>query len=118
MEYKVILEDPGSKPVHVIKIIVDATGAGLRDTKEAVTAKLVPCLIMSGQSADAAEKLRSDLEQAGATARVHAQNEEVLTAHTLKKDHDGTPPKTRSANIRQKVYIIGAIVLISVAIIF
>jgi len=60
----VFLADIGPKKIHVIKVVREASGLGLREAKDLVEA--APTLIVTGLSADAAAALRRKLEAAGA----------------------------------------------------
>ncbi len=54
--------------VHTIKIVKDEFGLGLADAKALVES--APCEVGTYRSKPAAERLKSDLEGAGATAEI------------------------------------------------
>ena len=63
-EYDVVLEDFGANKINVIKVVRTATGASLGDAKSMVES--APKAIKTGLSKDEAEKLKKELEDAGA----------------------------------------------------
>ncbi len=63
-EFDVVLEDFGANKINVIKVVRTATGASLGDAKSMVES--APKAIKTGLSKDEAEKLKKDLEDAGA----------------------------------------------------
>ncbi|MBI3467968.1 MAG: 50S ribosomal protein L7/L12 [Planctomycetes bacterium] len=65
-EFDVILEAFGENKVPVIKVVRAATGLGLKEAKELVEAAPKP--VKTGLSKEAAEKLKGELEAAGAKA--------------------------------------------------
>jgi large subunit ribosomal protein L7/L12 len=67
-EFDVVLESFGEKKIGVIKVVRAATGLGLKEAKEAVEA--IPSKIKEGISKEDAEKLKTDLEDAGATVSI------------------------------------------------
>lgn len=67
-EFDVVLESFGEKKIGVIKVVRAATGLGLREAKERVEA--VPSKIKEGISEEDAEKLKKELEDAGATVSI------------------------------------------------
>jgi len=67
-EFNVILKDFGDKKIPVIKEVRAITDLGLRETKEKVEA--VPVAIMEGVSKEEAEKIKEQLETAGATVEI------------------------------------------------
>lgn len=67
-EFDVVLESFGEKKIGVIKVVRAATGLGLKEAKEAVEA--IPSKIKEGISKEDAEKLKTELEDAGATVSV------------------------------------------------
>ena len=67
-EFDVILESYGEKKIGVIKVVRAATGLGLKEAKDAVEA--IPSKIKEGISKEDAEKLKKELEDAGATVSI------------------------------------------------
>ena len=68
-EFDVVLEGyEDAKKVAVIKVVKNATGGGLAESKTLVGSK--PCKIKTGVSKEEAEKLKKELEEAGAQASV------------------------------------------------
>jgi large subunit ribosomal protein L7/L12 len=67
-EFDVILEAAGDKKIQVIKAVREATGLGLKEAKEIVDNAPKP--IKEGVDKDEAEKLKKELEDAGATVEL------------------------------------------------
>ena len=67
-EFDVVLVSFGEKKVAVIKEVRGITGLGLKDAKELVEA--APKAIKEGVAKDEAEKIKEQLEAAGATVEV------------------------------------------------
>ena len=68
-EFDVVLEGyEDAKKVAVIKVVKNATGGGLAESKTLVESK--PCKIKSGVSKEEAEKLKKELEEAGAKVSI------------------------------------------------
>jgi large subunit ribosomal protein L7/L12 len=67
-EFDVVLESIGANKINVIKVVRAATGLGLKEAKDLVEA--APKEIKTGISKDDAEKLKKDLEDAGATVKI------------------------------------------------
>jgi len=68
-EFDVVLEGfEDAKKVAVIKVVKNATGGGLAESKTLVESK--PCKIKTGVSKDEAEKLKKELEEAGAQVSI------------------------------------------------
>src|SRR4051812_17000803 len=67
-EFDVVLEAIGPNKINVIKIVRAATGLGLKEAKDAVEA--APKEVKTGISKEDAEKLKKELEDAGATVKV------------------------------------------------
>jgi len=63
--FDVILEAAGDKKIGVIKVVRAATGLGLKEAKALVDEAPKP--IKEGIEKDEAEKLKGELEEAGAT---------------------------------------------------
>ncbi len=67
-EFDVTLADAGASKLNVIKVVREVTGHGLKDAKDMVEA--APKAIKEGVSKDEAEKLKADLEAAGAKVEI------------------------------------------------
>ena len=67
-EFDVILEGFGDKKIGVIKVVRAATSLGLKEAKDLVEG--VPAKIKEGLSKEDAEKLKKELEEAGATVSI------------------------------------------------
>jgi large subunit ribosomal protein L7/L12 len=67
-EFDVILTNAGSSKIPVIKVIRAATGLGLKEAKEIADA--APKAVKEGISKDEADKLKAELEEAGATVEI------------------------------------------------
>ncbi len=67
-EYDVVLKDPGSQKVAVIKAVKDITGLGLGEAKAIVDG--APKAVVEKVSKDDADKAKADLEAAGATVEL------------------------------------------------
>lgn len=67
-EFDVILVAHGDKKIQVIKEVRAITGLGLKDAKDLVDG--VPKPVKEGISKDEAEKIKSQLEEAGAQVEV------------------------------------------------
>jgi large subunit ribosomal protein L7/L12 len=63
--FDVILEAAGDKKIGVIKVVRAATGLGLKEAKALVDE--APGAVKEGVDKDEAEKLKGELEEAGAT---------------------------------------------------
>ena len=63
-EFDVVLEDFGANKIAVIKVVRTATGASLGDAKAMVEG--APKAIKTGLPKDEADKLKKELEEAGA----------------------------------------------------
>lgn len=63
--FDVILESAGDKKIGVIKVVRAATGLGLKEAKAVVDE--APGAVKEGLDKDEAEKLKAELEEAGAT---------------------------------------------------
>jgi large subunit ribosomal protein L7/L12 len=66
--FDVILTGAGEKKIQVIKVVRAATGLGLKEAKALVDEAPKP--VKEGIEKDEADKLRSDLEDAGASVEV------------------------------------------------
>ncbi|MEO0530074.1 MAG: 50S ribosomal protein L7/L12 [Planctomycetota bacterium] len=67
-EFDVSLDEFGSNKIAVIKVVRTATGLGLKEAKEAVEG--APTKLKEGVSKEEAEKLKADLEEAGAKVSI------------------------------------------------
>jgi len=67
-EFDVVLEGFGDKKIGVIKVVRGATGLGLKEAKDLVEG--VPSKVKEGISKEDAEKLKAELEEAGATVSI------------------------------------------------
>ena len=67
-EFDVILESPGSKKIQAIKAVREITGLGLKEAKALVDD--APKTVKSGIPKDEAEKIKAQLEEAGASVQV------------------------------------------------
>jgi large subunit ribosomal protein L7/L12 len=67
-EFDVVLEGFGDKKIGVIKVVRQATGLGLGPAKELV--EKAPTKVKEGLSKEDAEKLKKELEEAGATVSI------------------------------------------------
>ena len=67
-EFTVVLKSIGEKKVEVIKAVRAITGLGLKEAKDLVEG--APQTVKDGVSKEESEKLKKDLEAAGATVEV------------------------------------------------
>jgi len=67
-EFDVVLKDPGSAKIKIIKAVREATGLGLKEAKELVEGAPKP--IKEKLSKDEAEKLKEKLEADGAVVEL------------------------------------------------
>ena len=67
-EFDVVLADAGDKKINVIKEVRAITGLGLKEAKDLVEG--APKDVKEGASKEEAEKIKKDLEAAGATAEL------------------------------------------------
>ena len=67
-EFDVVLTAAGPSKIQVIKVVKAATGLGLKEAKDLVDGAPQP--IKSGVPRDEADKLKGELEEAGATVEV------------------------------------------------
>ena len=63
-EFDVVMTSFGDKKINVIKVVRAHTGLGLKEAKDLVDG--VPSTVKEGASKDEAEKLKKELEEAGA----------------------------------------------------
>ena len=66
--FDVVLQAAGDKKIQVIKVVRAATGLGLKEAKALVDEAPKP--IKEGVERDEADKLRAELEEAGASVEV------------------------------------------------
>ena len=66
--FDVILTAPGDKKIQVIKVVRAATGLGLKEAKALVDEAPKP--VKEGIERDEADKLKSELEEAGASVEL------------------------------------------------
>jgi len=67
-DFDVVLESFGEKKIGVIKVVRAATGLGLKEAKDLVES--CPGAIKEGISKEDAEKLKTELEEAGASVSI------------------------------------------------
>lgn len=67
-EFDVILQSAGDKKINVIKVVRAHTGLGLKEAKDLVDG--APKTVKEGISKDEAEKIKKELEEAGATVTI------------------------------------------------
>jgi large subunit ribosomal protein L7/L12 len=67
-EFDVVLEGFGDKKIGVIKVVRAATSLGLKEAKDLVEG--FPSKVKEGISKEDAEKLKKELEEAGATVSI------------------------------------------------
>jgi large subunit ribosomal protein L7/L12 len=67
-EFDVVLTAAGASKIQVIKVVKAATGLGLKEAKDLVDG--APQAIKSGVPRDEADKLKAELDEAGATVEV------------------------------------------------
>src|SRR5689334_8949713 len=67
-EFDVILENFGAQKINVIKVVRAATALGLKEAKELVDGAPKP--VKTAISKEDAEKLKKELEEAGATVSI------------------------------------------------
>lgn len=67
-EFDVVLADAGANKVAVIKAVRSITGLGLKEAKEAVDG--APTTLKEGVDKAEAEKMKKELEEAGAKAEL------------------------------------------------
>jgi large subunit ribosomal protein L7/L12 len=67
-EFDVMLVGVGDKKINVIKVVRAHTGLGLKEAKDLVDSAPKP--VKEGASKDEAEKIKKELEEAGATVEL------------------------------------------------
>ncbi len=68
IEFDVILTAIGPKKINVIKVVREVTSLGLKEAKEVVDS--APKAVKEAVSKDEAEKVKSKLEEVGATVEI------------------------------------------------
>ncbi|PIP54438.1 MAG: 50S ribosomal protein L7/L12 [Bacteroidetes bacterium CG23_combo_of_CG06-09_8_20_14_all_32_9] len=63
-QFDVILKSPGGAKLHVVKLVKELTGLGLKESKDLVDA--APKAVKESVSKEEAESLKAKLEEAGA----------------------------------------------------
>ena len=66
--FDVILTEVGDKKIQVIKVVRAITGLGLKEAKDVVDG--APGAVKEGVAKDEAEKLKAELEEAGASVEL------------------------------------------------
>jgi large subunit ribosomal protein L7/L12 len=67
-EFTVLLKEAGAQKINVIKVVRAATGLGLKEAKDLVDG--APKAVKEAIAKDEAEKLKKELEEAGATVEL------------------------------------------------
>ena len=67
-EFDVVMDSFGDNKINVIKVVRSATGLGLKEAKDLVEG--VPSKVKEGISKEDAEKLKKELEEAGAKVTI------------------------------------------------
>jgi large subunit ribosomal protein L7/L12 len=67
-EFEVVLESFGAKKLDVIKVVRALTGLGLKEAKDLVEG--APKSVKNGVSKEEADKVKKELEEAGATVKI------------------------------------------------
>src|SRR5688500_8277376 len=67
-EFDVVMDSFGENKINVIKVVRSATGLGLKEAKDLVEG--VPSKVKEGVSKEDAEKLKKELEAAGAKVAI------------------------------------------------
>ncbi len=67
-EFNVVMDSFGENKINVIKVVRSATGLGLKEAKDLVEG--VPSKVKEGVSKEEAEKLKKELEDAGAMVTI------------------------------------------------
>ncbi|MEE8170212.1 MAG: 50S ribosomal protein L7/L12 [Phycisphaerae bacterium] len=69
--FDVILKSTGEKKINVIKVVRSATGLGLKEAKDVVDS--APKTVKEGLAKEDAEKLKKELEDAGAQVELQGK---------------------------------------------
>ncbi|RPJ82373.1 MAG: 50S ribosomal protein L7/L12 [Acidobacteria bacterium] len=64
-QFNVVLKDAGEKKIQVIKVVRQITSLGLKEAKDLVEA--APKVVKENATKEEADKIKADLEEAGAT---------------------------------------------------
>ena len=67
-EFDVVLKEAGANKIQVIKVVRELTGLGLKEAKDLVDA--APKAVKTGISKEEAEKLKTELTEAGAEIEI------------------------------------------------
>lgn len=67
-EFNVVMTSHGANKINVIKVVRAITGLGLKEAKDMVEG--VPSVVKEGASKEDAEKMKKELEEAGATVEL------------------------------------------------
>ena len=67
-EFNVVMDSFGENKINVIKVVRSATGLGLKEAKDLVEG--VPSKVKEGVSKEEADKLKKELEDAGAKVTI------------------------------------------------
>ena len=67
-DFNVVLKDAGASKLKVVKVVKDAAGLGLKEAKDLVDG--APSTIKEAMPKEEAEKLKAELEEAGATVEL------------------------------------------------
>ena len=67
-EFNVVMTSHGANKINVIKVVRTITGLGLKEAKDMFEG--VPSTVKEGASKEDAEKIKKDLEEAGATVEL------------------------------------------------
>ncbi|MEL6898214.1 MAG: 50S ribosomal protein L7/L12 [Planctomycetota bacterium] len=67
-EFDVVMSSFGDKKLNVVKVVKNLTGASLMEAKKLVEG--VPATLKEGASKEDAEKMKAELEEAGATVEL------------------------------------------------
>ena len=67
-EFDVVLAGAGEKKIHVIKVVRELTGLGLKEAKAMVDG--APATVKEGVAKAAAEEMKAKLEEAGASVEL------------------------------------------------
>jgi large subunit ribosomal protein L7/L12 len=67
-EFNVVLKEAGAQKINVIKVVRAATGLGLKEAKDLVDG--APKTVKEALGKDDAEKLKKELEEAGASVEL------------------------------------------------